>query len=111
LGLKNPLSVFWPAVEAAFDAAADFERLAGTVGGCGGLFRGMGFETEEPSGVTSGPFESIWLGVGNACSTLVAVVRFSTALALGGDWDGMLGGLRANISLILRRLSTSNSGS
>lgn len=96
-GLKNPASVFWPGVLALEDAAEDLERFTGDIGsGCDRL-------RDSDGGPPGGGVEA-----GGSPFSLGVVVLG----AVGTDMVfGALEGFRENISLMLLRLSTSNSGS
>jgi len=83
----------------------DFERLADTAGG--GLDRLRG--TAPGTSVLRVSLGVVVVGV--AGPEAGDAVGFSSALAADEDRERVLGGLRANMSLMLRRLSISNSGS
>lgn len=92
--------------------AVDFERLTGIDGDGCGLFRDTAFEAWPSTDTGVLPDVSFEVGVADVAGSAFRVAVFSSnALAVEDDRDKALGGLRANMSLMLRRLSTSNSGS
>lgn len=90
----------------------DFERLPGIEGDGCGLFRDTAFEAWRSMDTSMLPGGSFEVGVADVAGSASRVaVFFPNALAVEDDRDKVLGGLRANMSLMLCRLSTSNSGS
>lgn len=96
-GLKKPARVFWPGVFALEVAAEDFERLTGEIGsGCDRLRDSDG--GPPVGGVEAG---------GSPFPLEVLPVFGIVGVELGlGEFEAF----RENISLMLLRLSTSNSG-
>lgn len=107
-GLKKPMSDFWPDIDGV---GVGFERLAEAVGGGWDRLRGGAF-VAWASQDTGGLGVSLGVAIAGVAGSEAGVVAgFSSVLAVDGDRERVLGGLRVNMSLILRRLSTSNSGS
>lgn len=95
-GLKNPFRLLWPGADDV-GVAKDFERFGAVlVDGGSGRFRGAA------AGEGRG---------GSRESAVTSVPCFPVGFAAVADRLDGAGGLRENMSLMLRRLSTSNSGS
>ena len=112
LGLKKPFRDFCPGAQ-ALDGATDFDRLTGIAGAGWDRLRDKLLESWLSRDVDEGLGASReGKDAGAVTSDPKDATGFSVALAVDADRDKvLLGGLRANMSLMLRRFSTSNSGS
>lgn len=109
-GLKKPFRDFWPDDDVPDGVDMDLERLA-VMAGAGWLrLRGEFFESCLPTETLGWLGVSLGVGVADGVVVFRVGVDFSCALATEVVRERVLGGLQANISLMLRRLSTSNSG-
>lgn len=110
-GLKKPLSVFWE-FGPPDGVDVDLERFAGMAGAGWNRLRGEAFEFWVSEGTMDWVGVTLGVGVAEGVGSVFGVgVDFSCALTEEVVRERVLGGLRANMSLMLRRLSTSNSGS
>lgn len=109
-GLKKPLRDFWPEDNVPDGMEVDLERLAGMAGAGWLRLRGEFFESCLSTEALRWLGVSLVMGVADGVVVFRVGVDFSCALATEVVRESVLGGLRANISLMLRRLSTSNSG-
>lgn len=106
-GLKNPLSVFCPALQGAVACGVDFERFNG-IGG-GSLF------SVRLRLITFGALESSMAGIGSLATLSLDVAVASRSVAEARStvvieevgFCGDLAGLRVNMSLMLLLLSNS----
>ena len=115
-GLKKPVNVFWPAADPSEDVdKTDLERFA-NVGGRGWeRFREAVRECRFPSVIDAELFLVKSVDPKAVCTTVDSGTRVVGILAgvpaSSTDPNGMSTGLRVNMSLMLLRLSTLNSGS
>lgn len=111
-GLKKPFKDFWPEDDAPDGVEVDLERFAGMAGAGWARLRGKFFASCLSAEILDGLGVSPGVGVTDGVVFVFRVgVDFSCALAAEVVRERVLGGLRANMSLMLLRLSTSNSGS
>jgi hypothetical protein len=115
-GLKKPANVFWPTEDPSEDVdKADLERFANVEGRGWERFREAVRESRFPSVIDAEPFSGESVDPKVVCKTVDLATRVVGMLAgtpaSSTDSDGMLTGLRVNMSLMLLRLSTLNSGS